>query len=184
MAQALASDILAIAKTNAEQNLKQFFSIILDNPDIEVKIESDELDYYSKYVVCDSLIDPSQLASMENLVNIRCSAGQQDSVKISKLMDSLCKCRLRIGVNSYVITPFTLPVYKWLQTNMLKTATDTSQLRSATDSIKSKMRMNSNDFGKLYGTALLRNNTPPDHDTLTSLYLQLKEMSKSFLSKK
>ena len=146
MAQALASDILAIAKTNAEQNLKQFFSIILDNPDIEVKIESDELDYYSKYVVCDSLIDPSQLTSMENLVNIHYSAGHQDSVKISKLMDSLCKCKLRIGVNSYMITPYTLPVYKWLQANMVKTATDTSQLRTATDSIKSEMRMNSDDF--------------------------------------
>ena len=184
LAQALASDILAIAKTNAEQNLKQFFSIILDNPDIVVKIESDELDYYAKYVVSDSLIDPSQLAGLEQLVNVRCSLGQQDSSKISDLMDSLCKCKLRIGMDTYVITSFSLPVYKWLKTNMVKTATDVDRLKIAADSIKLQLQKNSDCFGKFFETALLKNNNLSVHDTLTILYSQLKEMSKSFLIKK
>lgn len=183
LAQALSSDILALAKTNAEQNLKQFFSIILDNPDIVVKIESDELDYYVKYVVSDSLIDPSQLAGLEQLVNMRFSMGQQDTSKISDLMDSLCKCKLRIGIDSYVITSFSLPVYKWLKTNLSKTGTDADQLKIAGETIKSQLQKNSAWFGKLFGTALLKNNHLSHQDTLTIIYSQMKEMSKSFLNK-
>jgi hypothetical protein len=183
MAQALGSDILAIAKTNAEQNLKEFFSLILNNPAIEVKIESDELDYYSKYVVCDSVIDPSQLAAMERLVNARYASGQQDSVKISELLDSLAKCQLAVGTNRYAITPFTMPIYRWLKRNMLKTATDTTQLRISVDSVRNGVQRNGDNFSKLFGAALLRKNKLPGYDTVPLLNTELKTMSMGFLRK-
>lgn len=183
MAQALAGDILAIAKTNAEQNLKQFFSLILDNPDIEVKILSDELDYYTKYVLCDSLIDPSQLATMENLVNKQFAGGSVDSIAISELKDSLCKCKLRIGTNHYEITPFTLPVSRWLQGNMTKNVMDSIRLNKAADSLKASIHRNHDVFGALLGTALLRKNEPGRYDTLANINSLLKEMSKNLLRK-
>jgi hypothetical protein len=183
LAQAIASDILTIAKTNAEQNLKQFFSIILNNPDIEVKIVASDLDYYLKYVVCDTLVDPSQLIAIEQLVNADASLITEDSVKIAELMDSLSVCKLRIGMNRYPITPFSLPVFRYLRMNLVKMTPDTNQLNQAVNAVLSSIRRSKGNFDKYLSLAYQRRNITPLSDTLQLVQSLFKVMSTDYLNK-
>jgi hypothetical protein len=201
MSQAMASEILKKAKINAEQNLKQFLSLVLDNPALEVRIESDELDYYSNYVLHDSLvIDPDQLSALAKLINDRWAENQKDSVKltdkpvvdsvkIASLLDTLCKTRLLIGKNTYLINPNTLLAYQGLHKNMGKSVLDTNELKDTAklkkvaDSIKLHLDMKNDKFRSLYEAALLRNKVTSVTDT-SNLYPQMLEMAQGLLWKK
>ncbi|MEI7662692.1 MAG: DUF4230 domain-containing protein [Bacteroidota bacterium] len=119
-ANALASDILNIARTNAEQNLQTFFSLLLDEPRIEVRIETDLLSYYLKYLRTDSVVNPSELESITRAIaavvnppyNRHTSA--YDSARAFALLDTLKHCRLATGAYVSGLTPFSYPIYEHL----------------------------------------------------------------------
>ena len=145
---------------------------------------ADELDYYSNYVLSDSVIDPSQLAALENLVNLRYAGGELDSAKTNELIDSISKCKVRIGVDRFKITPFTLPAYKWLQHNMQKVSSEQIQTKRAADSLKIVIQKTSSYFSTLLGKRQLRIDSLTSYDTLKCLNTQLKEISTVFNVKK
>ncbi len=125
-ANALNSNILGIAKENAEQNLKQLFSLLL-NKTVEVKIVANELDYYIENIFDDSLLSPCELMTLDSLTDVFLTQ-HNDSDKVFALMDSIKHCRLAAGKSDYSITPFTLPTLKLLQKNLKY---DTAYLKSA-----------------------------------------------------
>lgn len=108
-ANALESDILNIAKENAEQDLKQFFSLLL-NTTVEVKIVANELDYYTENIFNDSLLSLSELSMLDSLTD-KHFAIKDDSNKVRAVMDTIKKCKVIVGNYNYNITPFTLPAY-------------------------------------------------------------------------
>ena len=124
-ASALASDILNIAKTNAELNLQAFFSLILDDPGIEVRIESDLVSYYMKYLRRDTVINPSELESINRTI-AEClnppppkKASAYDSLRAFTLLDTLKLCKFAVGQEIFQVNPFSLPVYQLLTNNKL-----------------------------------------------------------------
>ncbi len=119
-ANALASDILNIARTNAEQNLQTFFALLLDEPRVEVRIESDLLSYYQKYLRSDTVINPSELENITRAITGYLAAPKNkttsgyDSLRAFALLDTLKRCRLATGSHISGMTPFSLPIYQRL----------------------------------------------------------------------
>jgi hypothetical protein len=124
-ANALASDILNIAKTNAEQNLQTFFALLLDDKGIEVKIESDLLSYWMENLGRDSIINPSELEDISKTINGYLDPGNHintsayDSLRAFELLDTLKLCRVAFGKDTTQVNPFTLPVYQMLMNNRI-----------------------------------------------------------------
>ena len=124
-ANAMASNILSAARTNAEQNLQTLFSLLLDEPRIEVKIESDLLSYYLKNLARDTIIDPSELENITKAINgalnpaVNKSASVTDSARAFALLDTLKLCKLVIGQQIFPVNPFSLPVYQLLANNRI-----------------------------------------------------------------
>lgn len=123
LAHAKAGKILELAKHNAEENLKEFFSLILDNPKIEVKIVSNNWDFYMRYMITDSVLNYSELTDLYATILDSCfnsslirKSTLSYSLKAFELIDSLKHCRLVIGDSIYYkINPFTIPIYRLLK---------------------------------------------------------------------
>jgi hypothetical protein len=122
-ANALASDILNIAKANAEQNLKTFFSLLLNDPDVDVRIESDLISYWMRNLGRDTVINPSELGDITKVIDgylnpgIHNNTSAYDSLRVFGLLDTLKLCRIVIGKDTSPVNPFTLPVYQMLMNN-------------------------------------------------------------------
>jgi hypothetical protein len=119
-ANAIRSDILNIAKVNAEQNLQTFFSLLLNDPSIEVRIESDLISYYHKTLRSDSLINLSELANITTTISGyldppgKKNTSHYDSLRAFDLLDTLKRCRLEAGTFRSPVTPFSAPIHRLL----------------------------------------------------------------------
>jgi hypothetical protein len=124
-ANALASDILNIAKANAEQNLQTFFSLLLNDKAVDVKIESDLISYWMKNLGRDSIITPSDLEDITRNINSCLNPGAHnttsayDSLRAFSLLDTLKLCRIVTGKDTTQVSPFILPVYQLLMNSRI-----------------------------------------------------------------
>ena len=85
---AIQSGILEKATRNAEKNLQTFFSIILNNKDISVKIVANELDYYDIAILSEKFITLNEFKLLDTLLG-RKFTENEDVSKVFKILNNL-----------------------------------------------------------------------------------------------